>query len=63
MDSSSYKDVHTLAEHFEDEIVEANESEVREAKGRSENIRVVDVPYDISEGELRAIVSKYNLAL
>ncbi|KDP43271.1 hypothetical protein JCGZ_22823 [Jatropha curcas] len=54
--------VHTLAEHSEDEIVEANESEVGEANGRLENINVTDVPSDISEGELHTIVSKYDLA-
>ncbi|KDP37383.1 hypothetical protein JCGZ_08568 [Jatropha curcas] len=63
MRSSSDEDMRILADQSEDEIMEAIESRVGEAKGRLENIRVTEIPYDIGKGKLLAITSKYDLAL
>ncbi|KDP32918.1 hypothetical protein JCGZ_13699 [Jatropha curcas] len=61
MGSSSDKEMPTLAKLFEDEIIETNEAKGGEARDRAENIRVSDVPSDISEGELLAVSIKYDL--
>ncbi|KDP39841.1 hypothetical protein JCGZ_04186 [Jatropha curcas] len=62
MGSSGDEDVQVLLDQSEDKNAEATEFGVGEARGRKENIRIVDVPSDIDEGELLDICSMYDIA-
>ncbi|KDP42109.1 hypothetical protein JCGZ_01897 [Jatropha curcas] len=61
MVSSSDEEMPSLAQLYQEEIIEANEAEGGKAMVRVENIRVFDVPSDISEGELLVVSTKYDL--
>ncbi|KDP32223.1 hypothetical protein JCGZ_13830 [Jatropha curcas] len=62
MGSSGDEDVHMLHDQFGDEHTRDMYLGVGEAKGRKENIRIIDVPSDIDEGELLNVCFTYNLS-
>ncbi|KDP23934.1 hypothetical protein JCGZ_27094 [Jatropha curcas] len=62
MGSSSDEDVQVLLDPSEDENTETTDSEVGKGKGKKENTRIADVPFDIDEGELLDVCSIYDIA-
>ncbi|KDP23794.1 hypothetical protein JCGZ_00126 [Jatropha curcas] len=62
MGLASEEDVQVLFDQFKEEDTEVVESRTSGAKPWKENIRIIDVPLNIDEGELLDISSMYGVA-